>query len=308
MNFQEMILTLNKFWGEQGCIIMQPYDIEKGAGTMNPSTFLRALGPEPWNVAYIEPCRRPADGRYGENPNRLQHYYQYQVILKPSPDNIQELYLQSLEALGINTLEHDIRFVEDNWESPTLGAWGLGWEVWLDGMEVTQFTYFQQCGGIDCKPVCGEITYGLERLATFIQGVDSVYDIQWVGDVQYRDVFHQNEVDYSEYNFKVADTDMLFMFFDAYEKEAMRVVEAGLVQPAYDYVLKCSHTFNLLDARGAISVTERTHYIARVRNMARACAQGYVKQREALGYPMLKDPALRAKLNLDKTETVEEDA
>jgi glycyl-tRNA synthetase alpha chain len=287
---------------------MQPYDIEKGAGTMNPSTFLRALGPEPWNVAYIEPCRRPADGRYGENPNRLQHYYQYQVILKPSPDNIQELYLQSLEALGINTLEHDIRFVEDNWESPTLGAWGLGWEVWLDGMEVTQFTYFQQCGGIDCKPVCGEITYGLERLATFIQGVDSVYDIQWVGDVQYRDVFHQNEVDYSEYNFKVADTDMLFMFFDAYEKEAMRVVEAGLVQPAYDYVLKCSHTFNLLDARGAISVTERTHYIARVRNMARACAQGYVKQREALGYPMLKDPALRAKLNLDKTETVEEEA
>lgn len=306
MNFQEMILTLNKFWGEQGCIIMQPYDIEKGAGTMNPSTFLRALGPEPWNVAYIEPCRRPADGRYGENPNRLQHYYQYQVILKPSPDNIQELYLQSLEALGINTLEHDIRFVEDNWESPTLGAWGLGWEVWLDGMEVTQFTYFQQCGGIDCKPVCGEITYGLERLATFIQGVDSVYDIQWVGDVQYRDVFHQNEVDYSEYNFKVADTDMLFMFFDAYEKEAMRVVEAGLVQPAYDYVLKCSHTFNLLDARGAISVTERTHYIARVRNMARACAQAYVKQREALGYPMLKDPAVRAKLNLDQESAKEE--
>lgn len=300
MNFQEMILTLNKFWGEQGCIIMQPYDIEKGAGTMNPSTFLRALGPEPWNVAYIEPCRRPADGRYGENPNRLQHYYQYQVILKPSPDNIQELYLKSLEALGINALEHDIRFVEDNWESPTLGAWGLGWEVWLDGMEVTQFTYFQQCGGIDCKPVCGEITYGLERLATFIQGVDSVYEIQWVGDVQYRDVFHQNEVDYSEYNFKIADTEMLFMFFDAYEKEAMRVVEAGLVQPAYDYVLKCSHTFNLLDARGAISVTERTHYIARVRNMARACAQAYVKQRETLGYPMLKDPELRAKLNLDQ--------
>ena len=302
MNFQEMILTLNKFWGEQGCIIMQPYDIEKGAGTMNPSTFLHALGPEPWNVAYIEPCRRPADGRYGENPNRLQHYYQYQVILKPSPDNIQELYLQSLEALGINPQEHDIRFVEDNWESPTLGAWGLGWEVWLDGMEVTQFTYFQQCGGIDCKPVCGEITYGLERLATFIQGIDSVYDIQWVGDVQYRDVFHQNEVDYSEYNFKVADTDMLFTFFDAYEKEAIRVVEAGLVQPAYDYVLKCSHTFNLLDARGAISVTERTHYIARVRNMARMCAQAYVTQREALGYPMIKDPELRAKLNLDQAK------
>ena len=305
MNFQEMILTLNKFWGEQGCIILQPYDIEKGAGTMNPATFLHALGPEPWNVAYIEPCRRPADGRYGENPNRLQHYYQYQVILKPSPDNIQELYLQSLEALGINNLEHDIRFVEDNWESPTLGAWGLGWEVWLDGMEVTQFTYFQQCGGIDCKPVCGEITYGLERLATFIQGVDSVYDIQWVGDVQYRDVFHQNEVDYSEYNFKVADTDMLFMFFDAYEKEAIRVVEAGLVQPAFDYVLKCSHTFNLLDARGAISVTERTHYIARVRNMARLCAQAYVAQREALGYPMIKDAELRAKLNLDQAKEEE---
>jgi glycyl-tRNA synthetase alpha chain len=305
MNFQEMILTLNKFWGEQGCIIMQPYDIEKGAGTMNPSTFLRALGPEPWNVAYIEPCRRPADGRYGENPNRLQHYYQYQVILKPSPDNIQELYLQSLAALGIKAEEHDIRFVEDNWESPTLGAWGLGWEVWLDGMEVTQFTYFQQCGGIDCKPVCGEITYGLERLATFIQGVDSVYDIQWVGDVQYRDVFHQNEVDYSEYNFKVADTDMLFNFFDAYEKEAIRVVEAGLVQPAFDYVLKCSHTFNLLDARGAISVTERTHYIARVRNMARLCAQAYVAQRESLGYPMVKDPALRAKLNLDQAKEEE---
>ena len=246
-----------------------------------------------------------ADGRYGENPNRLQHYYQYQVILKPSPDNIQELYLQSLAALGIKAEEHDIRFVEDNWESPTLGAWGLGWEVWLDGMEVTQFTYFQQCGGIDCKPVCGEITYGLERLATFIQGVDSVYDIQWVGDVQYRDVFHQNEVDYSEYNFKVADTDMLFTFFDAYEKEAIRVVEAGLVQPAFDYVLKCSHTFNLLDARGAISVTERTHYIARVRNMARLCAQAYVAQRESLGYPMVKDPALRAKLNLDQAKEEE---
>lgn len=300
MNFQEMILTLNRYWGEQGCIIMQPYDIEKGAGTMNPSTFLRTLGPEPWNVAYIEPCRRPTDGRYGENPNRMQHYYQYQVILKPSPDRIQELYLASLEALGINLLEHDIRFVEDNWESPTLGAWGLGWEVWLDGMEVTQFTYFQQCGGIDCKPVSGEITYGLERLATFIQGKDSVYDIQWVNDVLYRDVFHQNEIDYSEYNFKVADTEMLFTFFDAYEKEAMRVIALGLVQPAYDYVLKCSHTFNLLDARGAISVTERTHYIARVRNMARACAQGYVKQREALGFPMIKDPAQRAKLGLDQ--------
>ncbi len=302
MNFQEMILALNRFWGEQGCMILQPYDIEKGAGTMNPATFLRALGPEPWNVAYIEPCRRPTDGRYGENPNRLQHYYQYQVILKPSPEHIQELYLQSLAALGIDALEHDIRFVEDNWESPTLGAWGLGWEVWLDGMEITQFTYFQQCGGIDCHPVCGEITYGLERLATFIQGKDSVYDICWVRDVCYGDVFWQNEVDYSTYNFQVADTDMLITLFDLFEKEAMRVVAEGLVQPAYDYVLKCSHTFNLLDARGAISVTERTHYIARVRSMARACANAYVEQRKRLGYPLLRDPALRAQLQLDPAQ------
>jgi glycyl-tRNA synthetase alpha chain len=284
-----MILTLNKFWGEQGCIIQQPYDMEKGAGTMNPATFLRALGPEPWNVAYVEPSRRPADGRYGENPNRLQHYFQYQVILKPSPDNIQELYLQSLEMLGIKAEDHDIRFVEDNWESPTLGAWGLGWEVWLDGMEVTQFTYFQQCGGIDCRPVSGEITYGIERLATFIQGKDSVFDIQWVGDVTYGDIYRQNEIDYSTYNFEVANVDMLFTLFDMYEKEAMSVLERGLVQPAYDYVLKCSHTFNLLDARGAISVTERTGFITRVRNMARACAQGYVAQREALGFPLIKE-------------------
>lgn len=289
MNFQEMILTLNKFWGEQGCIIQQPYDMEKGAGTMNPATFLRALGPEPWNVAYVEPSRRPADGRYGENPNRLQHYFQYQVILKPSPDNIQELYLQSLEMLGIKAEDHDIRFVEDNWESPTLGAWGLGWEVWLDGMEVTQFTYFQQCGGLDCRPVSGEITYGIERLATFIQGKDSVFDIQWVGDVTYGDIYRQNEIDYSTYNFEVANVDMLFTLFDMYEKEAMSVLERGLVQPAYDYVLKCSHTFNLLDARGAISVTERTGFITRVRNMARACAQGYVAQREALGFPLIKE-------------------
>lgn len=289
MNFQEMILTLNKFWGEQGCIIQQPYDMEKGAGTMNPATFLRALGPEPWNVAYVEPSRRPADGRYGENPNRLQHYFQYQVILKPSPDNIQELYLQSLEMLGIKAEDHDIRFVEDNWESPTLGAWGLGWEVWLDGMEVTQFTYFQQCGGLDCRPVSGEITYGIERLATFIQGKDSVFDIQWVGDVTYGDIYRQNEIDYSTYNFEVANVEMLFTLFDMYEKEAMAVLERGLVQPAYDYVLKCSHTFNLLDARGAISVTERTGFITRVRNMARACAQGYVAQREALGFPLIKE-------------------
>lgn len=288
MNFQEMILALNKFWGEHGCIIQQPYDLEKGAGTMNPATFLRALGPEPWNVAYVEPSRRPTDGRYGENPNRLQHYYQYQVILKPSPDNVQELYLESLQVLGINPLEHDIRFVEDNWESPTLGAWGLGWEVWLDGMEVTQFTYFQQCGGIDCHPVCAEITYGIERLAMFIQEKESVYDIEWVNGITYGDVHHQGEVDYSHYNFEVADTELLFKLFDAYEKEAIRVITKGLVQPAYDYVLKCSHTFNLLEARGAISVTERTGFVTRVRNMAKVCAQGYVEQREALGYPLMK--------------------
>jgi glycyl-tRNA synthetase alpha chain len=288
MKFQDIIMTLNQYWGEQGCILAQPYDMEKGAGTMNPATFLRALGPEPWNVAYVEPSRRPTDGRYGENPNRLQHYFQYQVILKPSPDNVQELYLESLERLGINPADHDIRFVEDNWESPTLGAWGLGWEVWLDGMEVTQFTYFQQCGGIDCKPVCAEITYGLERLATFIQGKDSVYDIEWVGDISYGDIYLQNEKDYSRYNFEMADVDTLRLWFDMYEKEAERIVRHGLVLPAYDYVLKCSHTFNLLEARGAISVTERTGYIARVRNLARLCAQAYVNQREELGFPLLK--------------------
>ncbi len=287
MKFQEIILTLNRFWGEQGCIIAQPYDLEKGAGTMNPATFLRALGPEPWNVAYVEPSRRPADGRYGENPNRLQHYFQYQVILKPSPSNVQELYLQSLEGLGINPREHDIRFVEDNWESPTLGAWGLGWEVWLDGMEVTQFTYFQQCGGIDCQPVCAEITYGLERLATYIQNKQSVFDIEWAGNITYGDIYLQNEIDYSKYNFEVADIEALQTWFEMYEKEAKRVVEVGLVVPAYDYVLKCSHTFNLLEARGAISVTERTGYIGRVRTLARLCAQAYVKQREKLGFPLL---------------------
>lgn len=305
MNFQQLILNLQKYWGEQGCIILQPYDLEKGAGTMNPATFLRALGPEPWQVAYVEPSRRPTDGRYWENPNRLQHYFQFQVILKPSPDNVQELYLKSLEALGIRPEEHDIRFVEDNWESPTLGAWGLGWEVWLDGMEVTQFTYFQQCGGIDCKPVCAEITYGIERLAMFIQEVDSVYDINWVGDVSYGDVYHQNEVDYSTYNFKVSDADMLFKLFDMYEQEAKRVVEAGLVQPAYDYALKCSHTFNLLDARGAISVTERQSFIGRVRAMARLCAEAYVAQREQLGFPMLKDGAMREQLGLKPLEILD---
>ena len=300
MNFQELILKLQKFWGDQGCIILQPYDMEKGAGTMNPATFLRALGPEPWNVAYVEPSRRPTDGRYGENPNRLQHYFQYQVILKPSPDNIQEMYLDSLRALGIKPEEHDIRFVEDNWESPTLGAWGLGWEVWLDGMEITQFTYFQQCGGIDCKPVCGEITYGIERIAMFIQNVDSVYDIEWVNGITYGDVYHQNEVDYSTYNFRVSNEKMLFQLFDMYEKETVAVIEKGLVQPAYDYALKCSHTFNLLDARGAISVTERQSYIARVRELAKLCANAYVEQRRKLGYPMLKDEKIRCELGLDK--------
>lgn len=298
MNFQNLILKLNEFWGQHDCIILQPYDIEKGAGTMNPATFLRSLGPEPWNVAYIEPSRRPADGRYGENPNRLQHYYQYQVVLKPSPDNVQELYLESLEAIGLNPAEHDIRFVEDNWESPTLGAWGLGWEVWLDGMEITQFTYFQQCGGIDCKPVSAELTYGIERLAMFIQNVNNVYDVNWVNDISYGDVFYQNEVDYSHYNFETADVDMLFKLFDMYEQESRHTIEKGLVQPAYDYTLKCSHAFNLLDARGAISVTERQSYIGRVRHLARACAEGYVKQRESLGYPLLRDEKIRESLSL----------
>lgn len=288
MDFQTIILTLQNFWAKQNCILAQAYDVEKGAGTMNPSTFLRSLGPEPWNVAYVEPSRRPADGRYGDNPNRLFQHHQFQVIMKPSPSNIQELYLQSLELLGIKHQEHDIRFVEDNWESPTLGAWGLGWEVWLDGMEITQFTYFQQVGSIDVKPVAVEITYGLERLAMYIQGKENVFDIQWVGDVTYGDVFHRNEVEQSVYNFELADITLLFELFDKYEAEAKRIIEAGYVIPAYDYVLKCSHTFNLLDARGAISVSERTGFIGRVRNMARLCASAYLEQREKLGYPLLK--------------------
>ena len=308
MNFQQLIATLNQFWAEQGCIILQPYDTEKGAGTMNPATTLRALGPEPWNVAYVEPSRRPTDGRYGENPNRLQHYYQYQVLLKPSPNNIQELYLESLYRIGINPAEHDIRFVEDNWESPTLGAWGLGWEVWLDGMEITQFTYFQQCGGLDCKPVSGEITYGIERLAMYIQNVNSVYDIEWIDGISYGDVFHQNEVDYSHYNFEFADTAMLFKLFEMYEKEAERTIEAALVQPGYDYVLKCSHTFNLLDARGAISVAERQGYIARVRNLTKKCSLAYVEQRRQLGFPLLKDADLRKKLGVDEAIAEQKEA
>ena len=288
MKFQEVILALQEFWSGQGCILAQPYDVEKGAGTMSPWTFLRVLGPEPWNVAYVEPSRRPADGRYGDNPNRLYQHHQFQVIMKPSPDNIQELYLESLARLGIRAEEHDIRFVEDNWESPTLGAWGLGWEVWLDGMEITQFTYFQQVGSHDVKPVSVEITYGLERLAMYIQGVENVYDIAWTDDVTYGDVFHQNEFEQSTYAFDLSDEALLFDLFDKYEAEAVRVIGAGHVHPAHDYVLKCSHTFNLLDARGAISVSQRTAFIGRVRKLARLCAEAYLAQREALDYPMLK--------------------
>jgi glycyl-tRNA synthetase alpha chain len=288
LKFQELILSLQAYWAKQNCVIQQPYDCEKGAGTFNPATFLRVLGPEPWNVAYVEPSRRPTDGRYGENPNRLQHYYQFQVIMKPSPMNILELYLDSLRAFGINPKQHDIRFVEDDWESPTLGAWGLGWEVWLDGMEITQFTYFQQAGGIDLKPVSAEITYGCERIAMYLQGVDNVYDLEWVEGILYGDIHHESEVEFSTYNFEEADVDMLLNLFRMYEKECMRLVQRGLVLPAYDYVMKCSHTFNLLDARGAISVTERASYISKVRNLARLCAEGYLKIRERLSFPLLK--------------------
>ncbi|KXB92479.1 glycine--tRNA ligase, alpha subunit [Veillonellaceae bacterium DNF00751] len=293
MNFQEMMFALKTFWSSQGCIMYEAYDVEKGAGTMNPATFLRTVGPEPWKVAYVEPSRRPADGRYGDNPNRLYQHHQFQVICKPSPDTIQELYLQSLAALGIRAAEHDIRFVEDNWESPTLGAWGLGWEVWLDGMEITQFTYFQQVGGIDLNPVASEITYGMERLAMYIQGVENVYDLQWNETFTYGDIFHQNEVEQSTYAFELSDADMLFELFDRYEKEAQRIAAKGLVIPAYDYVLKCSHTFNLLDARGAISVSERAAFIGRVRKMAGMCAKTYLAQREALGFPLLKKEAAK---------------
>ncbi|MGF7046108.1 glycyl-tRNA synthetase alpha chain [Paenibacillus sp. DS2015] len=288
MNFQQMILTLQQFWADQQCIIVQPYDTEKGAGTMNPMTYLHSIGPEPWNVAYVEPSRRPADGRYGENPNRLYQHHQFQVILKPSPDNIQEIYLESLSRLGIDPLKHDIRFVEDNWEAPTLGAWGLGWEVWLDGMEVTQFTYFQQVGGIDASPVAVEITYGMERLASYIQDKENVFDLEWVNGITYGDVFHQAEYEHSKYSFEVSDVQMLLTLFNMYEEEARRAMEEHLVFPAYDYVLKCSHTFNLLDARGAISVTERTGYIMRVRNLARQVAATYLEEREKLGFPLCK--------------------
>jgi len=292
MNFQNIILTLHQYWSEQGCIIQHPYDTEKGAGTMNPATFLRVLGPEPWKVAYVEPSRRPTDGRYGENPNRLQHYFQYQVILKPSPLNIQELYLESLKRLGVNPMDHDIRFVEDNWESPTLGAWGVGWEVWLNGMEVTQFTYFQQAGGQDCKPVSVEITYGLERLCMYLQNKESVYQIQWNDDVTYGDIYLQNEIEQSKYNFEYSNVEMLHSMFESFEKEAISLSEKNLVLPSYDYVLKCSHTFNLLDARGVISVTERTSYIKRINQLARMTAKAYLKQREDLGFPLLKKESL----------------
>ena len=288
MNFQDMILTLQNYWSKQGCIMMQPYDVEKGAGTMNPNTFLRSLGPEPWKVCYVEPSRRPADGRYGENPNRLYQHHQFQVILKPSPDNIQELYLGSLKAIGIDPNEHDIRFVEDNWESTTVGAWGLGWEVWLDGMEITQFTYFQQVGGIECELETGEITYGLERLAMYIQEVDSVYDLKWNDEITYGDVFKHAEYENSMYAFEECDADMLFNLFDIYEKEGLKLMEKGLVIPAYDYVLKCSHAFNTLDARGAVGVSQRASFIGRVRNMARNVAAAFVKQREEMGFPLLK--------------------
>ena len=287
MLFQKLILGLENFWARQGCILQQPYDIEVGAGTFHPATLLRVLGPEPWKVAYVEPSRRPTDGRYGENPNRLQHYYQYQVILKPSPMDIQDMYLKSLKSLGIDPLAHDIRFVEDDWESPTLGASGLGWEVWLDGMEITQFTYFQQAASIELHPVSVEITYGLERIAMYLQGVDNVYHLKWNEDISYGDVHHQSEVEHSTYNFELADVKMLLSLFDMYEAESQRVLAESLVLPAYEYCLKCSHTFNLLDARGAISVTERTGYIARVRNLARGCGEAYLEQRKDMGFPLL---------------------
>lgn len=288
LNFQDVIANLNRYWAEQGCVIQLPYDTEKGASTMNPATFLRVLGPEPWNVANVDPCRRPTDGRYGENPNRLQHYFQYQVIMKPSPDNIQDLYLKSLETLGIKLADHDIRFVEDNWESPTLGAWGVGWEVWLDGMEITQFTYFQQAGGLDVRPVAVELTYGCERIAMYLQGVDSVYDLRWNDTLTYGDIYLQNEREQSKYNFEVSSAERLMLLFDTYRDEVANCLEQELVLPAYDWVLKCSHTFNLLDARGVISKDERMNYILRIRRLAEQVAKLYVAQREAQGFPLLK--------------------
>ncbi|HBH27846.1 MAG: glycine--tRNA ligase subunit alpha [Desulfofustis sp. PB-SRB1] len=288
MYFQDIIFALDSFWAERGCVIQQPYDMEVGAGTFHPATLLRALGPEPWRAAYPQPSRRPTDGRYGENPNRLQHYYQYQVVLKPSPSDVQELYLDSLRKFGLDLLDHDIRFVEDDWESPTLGAWGLGWEIWLDGMEITQFTYFQQAGSIDLHPITVELTYGLERIAMYLQGVDSVYDIAWNNEVSYGEIFHQAEIEHSTFNFEEADVAVLIDYFNTCEAQAKRIIERGLILPTYDFCLKCSHTFNLLDARKAISVAERTRYIGRIRRLARLVAEKYVAQREDMGYPLLK--------------------
>lgn len=302
--FQDMILELQKYWSSKGCAILQPYDLEVGAGTFHTATFLRAIGPEPWKAAYVQPSRRPKDGRYGENPNRLQHYYQFQVVLKPSPSDIIDLYLGSLKVIGINPLEHDIRFVEDDWESPTLGAWGLGWEVWLNGMEVTQFTYFQEVGGISCKPVMGEITYGLERLAMYLQAKDSVFDLAWAPGITYRDVYHQNEVEQSTYNFEKADIDLLFANFSAFEQEAIAVFQQGLPLPGYELVMKCSHAFNLLDARGAISVTERANYIGRVRSLARMAAQAYRTSRKKLGFERASDEMVKAFLPQEEKDEV----
>ena len=291
MYFQDIIFALHQFWAEKGCAIQQSYDMEVGAGTFHPATLLRALGPEPWNAGYVQPSRRPTDGRYGENPNRLQHYYQYQVIMKPSPQDIQNYYLESLNRFGLDLLEHDIRFVEDDWESPTLGASGLGWEVWLDGMEITQFTYFQQAGSVDLHPITVEVTYGLERIAMYLQGVNSVYEIAWNDSLSYGDIFYQAEVEFSRFNFEEADVEMLLHSFDTFESEAHRLLDKGLILPAYDYCLKCSHTFNLLDARKAISVAERTRYIGRIRKIARAVAEKYIAQREEKGHPLLKKSA-----------------
>ena len=295
MNFQDLILTLHRFWADRGCVIHQPYDLEMGAGTFHPATFLRSLGPEPWRAAYPQACRRPTDGRYGENPNRMQHYYQYQVVLKPAPDNIQGLYLESLKQLGIDPKKHDIRFVQDDWESPTLGAWGLGWEVRLDGMEITQFTYFQEIGGIPLNPITGEITYGTERIAMYLQQVDNVYDLTWTDGVTYGDVHHRSEVEFSRYNFEEGDVPMLMATFQSFEGECKRLLDKHLTLPAYDYCIKTSHMFNLLDARGAISVTERTSYIGRVRALARGCAESYLADREAMGHPLIKQPVRTGK-------------
>ncbi|KAF0426887.1 glycine--tRNA ligase subunit alpha [Pediococcus acidilactici] len=295
LSVQEIILTLQKYWADQGCMLMEAYDTEKGAGTMSPYTFLRAIGPEPWNAAYVEPSRRPADGRYGENPNRLYQHHQFQVVMKPSPENIQELYLGSLKALGIDPLEHDIRFVEDNWENPSMGCAGVGWEVWLDGMEVTQFTYFQQVGGLEVHPVTSEVTYGLERLSSYIQDVESVFDLEWGNGVSYGDIFKEPEYEHSKYSFEESNQAMLETMFNDFEAEANRLIEKGLVHPAYDYILKCSHTFNLLDARGTVSVTERAGFLSRIRNMARKVARAFVEEREKLGFPLLKNDDKEAK-------------